>query len=175
MSKTAERTNPKLWEEVKAEVKEGEKGGKAGEWSARKAQLAVQEYKKRGGGYKGGKSRDNSLTQWTKEDWGTKSGNESRETGERYLPQQAREHLSDDEYRATSEKKRDDIRKGEQYSSQPREIALKTARYRHPGAPHARGDRSKADLLREAKQLDIDGRSRMNKEELTKAIRYAKH
>ena len=53
MSKAAERTHPELWEEVKAEVKEGEKGGKAGEWSARKAQLAVQEYKKRGGGYRG--------------------------------------------------------------------------------------------------------------------------
>jgi uncharacterized protein DUF5872 len=175
MSKTAERTNPKLWEEVKAEVKEGEKGGKAGEWSARKAQLAVQEYKKRGGGYKGGKSKDNALTQWTEEKWGTKSGTESRETGERYLPQQARDHLSDEEYRATSEKKRDDTRKGEQFSSQPREIAIKTARYRHPARPHGGGGRSKADLLREAKQLDIGGRSRMSKEELTQAIRYAKH
>jgi hypothetical protein len=175
MSKTAERTNPKLWEEVKAEVKEGEKGGKAGEWSARKAQLAVQEYKKRGGGYKGRKAPDNALNQWTEEEWGTKSGRESRETGERYLPQQARDNLSDEEYRATSDKKREDTRKGEQYSSQPREIALKTARYRHSGALHARGDRSKADLLREAKQLEIDGRSRMSKEELSKAIRYAKH
>ena len=175
MSKTAERTNQKLWEEVKAEVKEGEKGGKAGEWSARKAQLAVQEYKKRGGGYKGRKSQDNSLTQWTKEEWGTESGKDSRQTGERYLPQQARERLSDEEYRATSEKKREDTRKGEQYSSQPKEIAIKTARYRHSAAQHAQGLRSKADLLREAKQLDIDGRSRMSKEELSKAIRYAKH
>ncbi len=91
MSKTAERTHPELWEAVKAEFKESEKGGKAGEWSARKAQLAVQEYKKRGGGYRGGKSPDNALKQWTEEEWGTKSGKPSGETGERYLPKQARE------------------------------------------------------------------------------------
>jgi hypothetical protein len=30
----------------------GSKGGDAGEWSARKAQLLAREYKKRGGGYK---------------------------------------------------------------------------------------------------------------------------
>src|SRR5215470_11297217 len=101
MSKTAERTHPELWEEVKAEVKQSEKGGKAGEWSARKAQLAVQEYKKRGGGYRGRKSPDNPLQQWTEEEWGGKSGKSSAETGERYLSAKGREALSDEEYRKT--------------------------------------------------------------------------
>jgi hypothetical protein len=174
MSKTAERTHPELWEKVKAEVKEGEKGGKAGEWSARKAQLAVQEYKKRGGGYKGRKADDNALKQWTEEEWGTKSGKKSGDTGERYLPREAREALSDKEYEATTAKKREDTEKGKQFSRQPQAIATKTARYRDGGAEQAEAP-SKADLLRQAKMLEIDGRSRMTKDELARAIRYAKH
>jgi hypothetical protein len=175
MSKTAGRTHPELWEAVKAEVKQGEKGGKAGEWSARKAQLAVQEYKKRGGGYRGGKPVDNPLTQWTEEEWGTKSGKKSGKTGERYLPREAREALTDDEYRATTRKKREDTSDGKQFSAQPREIAAKTARYRDASSTEPRLPPSKADLMRQAKMLEIDGRSRMNKDELVKAIRYAKH
>jgi hypothetical protein len=175
MGKTAERTNPELWEEVKDEVKRGSRGGQAGEWSARKAQLAVQEYKKRGGGYHGRKSEGNALKQWAEEDWGTKSGKSSGETGERYLPQEARDSLTDEEYRATSEKKREDSREGKQFSKQPREIAAKTARFRHIGTAAKMRERTKMDMLREARQLEIAGRSRMDKEELAKAIRYAKH
>ena len=51
-----------------------------GSGRARKAQMAVQEYKKEGGGYVGPKSEDNSLVKWTEEDWGTKSGEKSTET-----------------------------------------------------------------------------------------------
>ena len=50
-----ERTNPKLWEKIKSDIMKGDRGGNAGEWSARKAQLAVLEYKKQGGGYIGNK------------------------------------------------------------------------------------------------------------------------
>lgn len=59
MSSTAEKTDPQLWDQVKQDVTDGDKGGKPGQWSARKAQYAVQEYKKRGGGYEGSKSADN--------------------------------------------------------------------------------------------------------------------
>jgi len=38
----------RLFEKIKA----GSKGGKPGQWSARKAQLLASEYKKKGGGYK---------------------------------------------------------------------------------------------------------------------------
>jgi hypothetical protein len=38
----------RLFEKIKA----GTRGGKAGQWSARKAQLLALEYKKAGGGYK---------------------------------------------------------------------------------------------------------------------------
>ena len=46
---SAKRTNPKLWEKVKKSVKRSPKGGKPNMWSARKAQLAVALYKKKGG------------------------------------------------------------------------------------------------------------------------------
>ena len=61
MSTSAVRSDPKLWERIKKKVTAGDKGGEKGEWSARKAQLAVVEYKKAGGGYEGEKSDDNSL------------------------------------------------------------------------------------------------------------------
>ena len=51
----------------------GSKGGKPGQWSARKAQLTASEYKKAGGGYKGGEGKSQkSLKKWGKEDWQTK-------------------------------------------------------------------------------------------------------
>jgi hypothetical protein len=162
MSETAEKTDPKLWEEVKDEVTAGSKGGKKGQWSARKAQMAVAEYKKRGGGYKGEKDEDNSLHQWTEEDWGTKSGKESGDTGERYLPRKAREALSDEEYKRTTAKKRADTRKGKQHSAQPKDVADKTRKYRD--------HRTKAELYAEAKKRDVPGRSKMNKDQLAKAL-----
>lgn len=134
MAGTARRTDPELWERVKREVTEGDKGGHAGQWSARKAQFAVQEYKRQGGGYEGGKKKDNSLDKWTEEDWGTKSGKKSGDTGERYLPKEAREALSPEEYQRTTAKKRSDTRKGKQFSGQPADVAKKTAKHRHADA-----------------------------------------
>lgn len=131
MAAVARKSDPELWAAVKAEVTAGGKGGAPGRWSARKAQLAVQEYKRRGGGYVGGRTGDNHLVAWGREDWGTKSGWDSRETGERYLPKAAREALTPAEYRRTSAKKRADSRAGEAVSSQPPDIAAKTAPYRH--------------------------------------------
>ena len=128
-------TKPELRERIKKKVMASGKGGKPGQWSARKAQIVAQEYKKAGGGYSGSKtSKQKSLSKWTKEDWGTKSGKPSTQgskaTGERYLPKKARESLSSSEYAKTSAKKREDLRKGKQFSKQPKPIAKKTARYR---------------------------------------------
>ena len=106
MSATAKKTDPALWEKVKKEVTESDKGGKPGQWSARKAQAATKAYKDAGGGYAGKKSSDNHLTEWTEEKWDTKSGEKSGETGERYLPKAAREKLSDAEYDRSTKKKR---------------------------------------------------------------------
>ena len=174
MSETAEKSDPELWEKVKAEVTRSNKGGKPGQWSARKAQLAVQEYKHEGGGYKGEKSADNHLVQWTEEDWGTKSGGNSGETGERYLPKEAREALSPDEYRRTTRKKRADTKKGKQFSAQPKDVAEKTAPFHDHRKDHEASGETRADLYRRAQQKDIPGRSKMNKGELAAALQNAR-
>jgi hypothetical protein len=163
MTKTAQKSDPKLWEKVKANVTKGSRGGKPGQWSARKGQLATHEYQEAGGGYVGGKAEDNSLQQWTDEDWGTKSGAESGKSGERYLPKKAREHLSDAEYKRTSDKKRRDTKKGRQFSAQPKDVARKTAQDRGSG-------KTKSALYDEAKRRKIPGRSSMSKAELEKAL-----
>jgi hypothetical protein len=124
-------SNPKLWESVKNKIMKMETGGtKAGQWSARKAQIAVKLYKEKGGGYTEKKDSKNSLTKWSDQDWQTKSGKPSHVTGERYLPKKAIENLSDKEYRKTSKLKRSSMKKGKQFSKQPEEIADKTKKYR---------------------------------------------
>jgi hypothetical protein len=128
-------TNPEKRERIKNRIMAGSKGGKPGQWSARKAQLLAQAYEKAGGGYSGAKTeKQKSLSKWTKEEWGTKSGKPSTQgskaTGERYLPKKAREALSSKEYAATSKAKREGTRKGKQFVAQPKNIAKKTARYR---------------------------------------------
>jgi hypothetical protein len=129
------RSDEPKWKRIVAAVKAGSKGGSPGQWSARKAQLATQRYKKSGGSYSGAKTKaQKSLSKWTKEEWGTKSGKNSTQgkkaTGERYLPKKARESLSKKEYAKTSAKKRADTKAGKQVSKQPRKIAKKTARHR---------------------------------------------
>ena len=72
-------TKPGLRERIKDRVMAGTRGGKAGQWSARKAQLVAQEYEKAGGGYKGGKGeKQKSLEKWGKEKWQTKDEYEKR-------------------------------------------------------------------------------------------------
>ena len=164
----AKRTDPALWEEIKAQVTAGDKGGEPGQWSARKAQFAVQEYKKRGGGYDddGPRQEDTSLHQWTEEDWGTRSGEESGETGERYLPKRVRMLLTEDEYARSTAEKRRDSRHGEQFSDQPDDVREKIAHIKEHGP-------TKAMLDERARELDIEGRSSMSKEELLDAIEAA--
>ncbi|MGI4732843.1 MAG: DUF5872 domain-containing protein [Janthinobacterium lividum] len=162
MSDAAEKTDPDLWEAVKAEVTAGAKGGAKGQWSARKAQMAVAEYKKRGGDYVGKRDPHNSLHEWTEEEWGTKSGEKSGDTHERYLPKAAREALTDEEYARTTAAKRADTKKGKQFSAQPDDVAAKTR--------DARDHRTRAELYDEAKKRDVPGRSRMTKAELMRAL-----
>ena len=98
----------------------GSKGGKPGQWSARKAQLLAQAYEKQGGGYTGPKSASQkSLSKWTGEKWRTKSGKPSTQgpkaTGERYLPSKAIKSLSSAEYAATTRAKRRGTAAGKQF------------------------------------------------------------
>lgn len=128
--KSARRADQKLWESIKKDVIAGHLGGRAGQWSARKAQLAVKRYKDAGGRYVGPKRSDNSLARWTRQQWTTKSGRPSLETGERYLPKKAIRALSESEYRATTREKRKSLRRGEQFSKQPTEVAAKVKKFR---------------------------------------------
>ena len=125
------KDNPNLWKQIIAKIKsEACYGTKAGQWSARKAQAAVKRYKDAGGGYEDEKDSSNSLLKWTKQDWRTKSGLNSSDTKERYLPTKAIKSLSKEEYIITSEKKREDSLKGNQFSKQPKLIAKKVKKYR---------------------------------------------
>ncbi len=45
-------TKPAMRKRLFNSIKAGTKGGKAGQWSARKAQLLAARYKKNGGGYR---------------------------------------------------------------------------------------------------------------------------
>jgi hypothetical protein len=114
--------NPKLWNKLKDMIMKGDKGGKIGQWSARKAQLLVKMYKDAGGGFIGKKSKDNSLVRWTEQNWKTKSGMPSLLTGERYLPEKAIEGLTPKEYEETTRAKRDSLVLGQQFSAQPSNI-----------------------------------------------------
>jgi hypothetical protein len=126
---TAKKTNPAKWKAIVARVKASGKGGDPGEWSARKAQLAVQQYKKAGGGYSGAKSSDNSLSKWTKQDWTTSDGKPS-EGKKRYLPKKAWASLSPSEKAETNAAKAKGNKAGKQFVAQPKSIAKKAAKYR---------------------------------------------
>lgn len=175
MAASAEKTDPKLWDRIKSEVTASDKGGKPGQWSARKAQAVTKAYKEAGGGYKGKKSDENSLTQWSNEEWDTKSGKPSGETGERYLPKKARSSLSKDEYDRSTRKKRADTKDGKQFSNQPKDVAEKSAAARKTGYKQgaASGGPTKAELMRRAKSANIRGRSTMSKEDLERALHAA--
>jgi hypothetical protein len=46
-------TKPAMRKALVAKVKASTKGGKAGQWSARKAQMVAKQYRAKGGGYTG--------------------------------------------------------------------------------------------------------------------------
>jgi len=45
-------TKPEMRKRIFNDIKRGGKGGKPGQWSARKAQMLAKRYKEAGGGYK---------------------------------------------------------------------------------------------------------------------------
>ena len=52
VNKAGNYTKPTMRKRLFEEIKAGYKGGDAGEWSARKAQMLAKKYKAEGGGYK---------------------------------------------------------------------------------------------------------------------------
>ena len=72
-------TKPALRERIKKRITAGSKGGKPGQWSARKAQMVAAAYKAAGGGYKGGKGKkQKDLKRWGKEKWMTRKEYEKK-------------------------------------------------------------------------------------------------
>jgi len=76
------------------------------------------------------KNPQQSLKDWGKQNWKTKSGKPSSVTGERYLPEAAIKSLSAQEYAATTKAKRKGTASGKQFVKQPKSIAQKTAKFR---------------------------------------------
>lgn len=69
---TDKYTKPALRERLKRKIMASTKGGKSGQWSARKSQMLVKQYESAGGGYKKPKGRtkaQRSLSRWTGQDW----------------------------------------------------------------------------------------------------------
>ena len=123
-------TKPELRERLKKKVMASSKGGDAGEWSARKAQLLATEYKKAGGGYTGPKKESQkSLSKWTKEKWTTDDGSLS-EGKKRYLPEKAWKELSSAEKKATNAAKAAGNKAGKQFVKQPKAVADKAKKFR---------------------------------------------
>ena len=128
--KTADNyTDPALRERVKTKVMAGDKGGRPGQWSARKAQLVAHEYEAEGGGYKHERTEaQQSLKDWGDEKWHTEHGDPAihGETTSRYLPDEAWKDLTPAQKRATNRKKETASAKGKQFV--PNTAAAKKAR-----------------------------------------------
>ena len=72
-----------------------------------------------------------NLIAWIKQKWRTKSGKKSSSTGERYLPEKAIKALSKNDYKITSELKRQISKIDKQYSKQPKYIVEQVRKYRN--------------------------------------------
>lgn len=126
-------TDPDLRARLKHEIQAANKGGRAGQWSARKSQLLVHEYEAQGGGYtkKEHAPAQKNLEHWTEEKWKTADGEKAIKGDEtaRYLPAKAWDELSPAEKKATDQKKRAASREGEQFvaNTEPAKKARKKA------------------------------------------------
>jgi hypothetical protein len=111
-------TRPDLREKIKKQVLLGNKGGRPGQWSARKAQLVAHEYESEGGGYKHSRNAtQKSLQQWSDERWHTGDGKEAVQGDEthRYLPDAAWKKLSPEQRKAADLKKVAASKRGKQF------------------------------------------------------------
>ena len=140
-------TQPELRDQIKAEVMAGEKGGKPGQWSARKAQLVAHEYEARGGGYKHERTEaQEHLHEWTAEHWQTSDGQPAERDGgtTRYLPAEAWDKLTPAQKKATNAKKVKGSKDGKQFvaNTQAASNARHDAELTPQQADHASGTRT---------------------------------
>ena len=165
-------TKPDLRRQIKDELMQSDKGGKPGQWSARKSQLLVQEYEKQGGGYKKDDKDEaaESLEAWGEQDWQTQDGKQARQDGKtkRYLPKEVWQRLSESEKKEAEEIKQKASKGGQQYVEWT--PAIKRAMAEAGYSDSDSDDATKQELYEKAQELDIDGRSQMNKAELQEAV-----
>ena len=123
-------TDPALRQRLKDEIRQGDKGGRPGQWSARKSQLLVHEYEKAGGGYLSDTPTEaqEHLREWTGEKWTTQDGQPAAQADgmHRYLPKEVWDKLSPEEKAATEQKKHKADADGHQFA--PNTDAAKEAR-----------------------------------------------
>ena len=131
----------KLKKQIKAKATHGTK---AGQWSARKSQLLKQKYEaaceRRGlRAYKGKKtSKQQDLSNWSKQKWGTASGKKSSVTGEPYFPAGAVKALKKKGlYAKATRQKRAATKAGKQRASYSKDIQNVVADYRAEDNPLA--------------------------------------
>ena len=187
MGKTADDyadkyTKPQLRADLKEEIMAGDKGGKPGQWSARKSQLLVQRYEKEGGGYKENDEQQEaaeSLKEWTDEDWQTRGGSayadEDGEPMKRYLPEKAWDLLSDEEKERTAQKKKEGGEEaGKQYVENTIEAKAARVYVTHGDASELSVDQllrlTRSELEDLAKEADLSGRSKMDKDDLAHGL-----
>ena len=166
----AERyTEPRLRWRIKEALQASGKGGDEGVWSARKAQMLAQEYERRGGGYASDERADTqrSLQSWTERDWQTSEGDaETDADSRRYLPRDAwalLPHAAAREAEATKEAAND---ADETTADWPDRVVRTMAEL-----GYAEGDGlTKAEIYDRAQELEVEGRSGMDKAELKQAV-----
>ena len=171
-------TKPDLRRQIKDKLMQSDKGGKPGEWSARKSQLLVQEYKKQGGGYKEDEKDEaaKSLEKWSEQNWQTQNGDDRARQDDktkRYLPKEVWQRLSKEEKQEAEKIKQEASKQGEQYVEWTPAIKRAMTEAGYSETDTAADEPTKQELYEQAQELDIDGRSKMDKVELQEAVKEA--
>jgi hypothetical protein len=178
-------TDPELRRRLKDQILQSDKGGKAGQWSARKSQILVREYESQGGEYRTSEKDKaaRSLEEWEEQDWQTEDGSDRAREGKitkRYLPKAVWDKLSASEKQEAERSKEEASKKGLQHVDWT--PAIKKAMHDYEQSMHKSdsSDRknknsqnseiTRQDLYERAKQFNIPGRSKMNRDELVAAV-----
>lgn len=181
-------THPDLRRQLKEEILHSDKGGQPGQWSARKSQLLVQEYEKHGGGYKQAEkdAAAKSLEEWSEQDWQTEAGDDRAREGKvtkRYLPKAVWDKLTEKEKQEAERSKEQASEQGHQHVEWTPAIKKAMddyeAEFEHSHADASGNsdpdELSQQALYEQAKALHIEGRSKMNKQQLLDAVEKLQH
>lgn len=109
MADSSTYTDPALRERLKEQLQAGDKGGRPGQWSARKSQMLAHEYEQAGGGYTSEERTpaQQHLEEWEQQDWRTEDGLPAHRGDQmaRFLPAAAWDALTPAQRKATNAKK----------------------------------------------------------------------